>query len=171
RAAASALMRGAPTAAVAWLKRALAEPPPPDSRAEVLLDLGSAELRLAAPEAHEHLAAAMETLRQPHLLAFVALQLANSYGMRGDAERSVAVLESAITALESKDADLTLSLEAECAAKATHCSRETRTRAAARLARHGQLAGNTPGERLARAIRTLERARASESASQAVQLI
>jgi DNA-binding CsgD family transcriptional regulator len=91
--------------------------------------------------------------------------------MRGDAERSVAVLESAITALEAKDTDLTLSLEAECAAKATHCSRETRTRAAARLARHGQLAGNTPGERLALASLALEHARASESASEAVRLI
>ena len=46
-----ALARGAPAAAVAWLGRALAESPPAESRAEVLLELGSAELRLGAPAA------------------------------------------------------------------------------------------------------------------------
>ena len=67
--AADALARGAPAAAVAWLARALAEPPPPGGRAEVLLELGSAELRLGAPEAVDHLAEAVELSREPELLA------------------------------------------------------------------------------------------------------
>ena len=40
RVAADALIRGAPAAAVAWLRRALAEPPPPGCELETLLELG-----------------------------------------------------------------------------------------------------------------------------------
>ena len=49
RVAAEALLRGAPAAAAAWLGRALAEPPPPESEGAVLLELSSAELRLGTP--------------------------------------------------------------------------------------------------------------------------
>lgn len=49
RVAADALQRGAPAAAATWLRRALVEPPPPASRAAVLLELGSAELRVERP--------------------------------------------------------------------------------------------------------------------------
>jgi len=153
------------------LKRALAEPPPPESRPEVLLELGSAELRLAEPDAHEHLAAAMENLHQPGLLAFAARQLANSYGAQGNAEQSLAVLEAAIAAIDSTDAELALVLEAEFAAKAQQCGREARARATALLARHTQLEGRTPGERLVLASRAFERARASASADEAVRFI
>ena len=69
RVAATALTHGAPAAAVAWLERALAEPPPPATRAEVLLELGTGELRLARPEAVAHLTAAVGAIRQPALLA------------------------------------------------------------------------------------------------------
>ena len=41
----------APVAAAAWLRRALAEPPPSSSRGEVFQELSSAELRLGTPEA------------------------------------------------------------------------------------------------------------------------
>ena len=51
RAADRALIQGAPAAAIAWLTRALAEPPASESRPQVLLELGSAELRLGMPEA------------------------------------------------------------------------------------------------------------------------
>jgi len=81
------------------------------------MELGSAELRVAAPEAADHLAAAMKVLRQPELLTTVALQLANALTMRGDADHAVATMESAIVLVEPENPELALILEAELAAK------------------------------------------------------
>ena len=171
RVASEALLRGAPAAAAAWLGRALVEPPPPASRPVVLLELGSAELRLARPEATDHLAAAMQGLQEPRLLALAARQLANALGTSGEADRAIAVLESSIASIEPADPELALVLEAEFAAKAQQASREARERAAMRLARYTDLAGNSPGERLILASLAFERARASGSASEAVRFI
>ena len=67
--AADALARGAPAAAAAWLRRALAEPPPPEVEAEVLLELGTAELRLGRRAASTHLSEAVELIREPEQMA------------------------------------------------------------------------------------------------------
>jgi DNA-binding CsgD family transcriptional regulator len=171
RVAAGAVARGAPAAAVVWLSRALAEPPPPELRPEVLLELGAAELRLAMPEAVDHLEAAVESIRQPGQLEFAARELANAHVMSGNADRAVAAIESAIGVVERKDSELVLILEAELAAKAQLADRETRARVEARLARHRDLKGATPGERLVLASVAFQRARASESEREAVQYI
>lgn len=171
RVAADALTRGAPAAAVAWLRRALVEPPPPESRAEVLLELGLAELRLAAPEAVEHLAAAAELSLAPDLLETSARLLANALTMSGEADRSLEVLASAIADVEKADRERALLLEAELAAHAQQASRESRAPAARRLERLGALPGTTPGERLVLATLAFERSRAAESASVAAALI
>lgn len=63
RAARGGLDRGAPEVAARYLRRALAEPP--EARAEVLLELGSAEARAGEPAAREHLAAARELATEP----------------------------------------------------------------------------------------------------------
>jgi len=169
RVAAGALSRGAPAAAVSWLKRALVEPPLVGAaRAEVQLELGSAELRLATPDAVEHFSAAMTGLLEPRLVSFAARQLANAFAATGNADQAVEVLESAIVAVQARDTELALILEAEFAAKAQQAGREARARARGRLARHEHLAGNTPGERLVLASLAFERARASEKASDAV---
>ena len=171
RVAVGALTRGAPAAAVAWLKRALAEPPPLEVRPELLLELGSAELRLAMPEAAEHLTAAMEVIRKPAPLAKAVRELANALSISGNADRAVAALESAITVVAPEDPELALILEAELAAKSQQAGREARARAATRLARHSGLAGVTPGERLVLASLAFERARAGDSSSEAVRYI
>ena len=54
-----AFERGASDAAVAYLRRALEEPPAPKSRASVLLELGRAETRAREPAAVEHLEQAL----------------------------------------------------------------------------------------------------------------
>ncbi len=52
-AAGEALARGAPDVAVSYLRRALAEPPAPDARLDVLVELGRAERLLPeAPRLH-----------------------------------------------------------------------------------------------------------------------
>ncbi len=168
RVAAAALARGAPGAAVAWLRRALAEPPPPVALAEVLLELGTAELRLAMPDAVEHLAAAIEASLPSALLAQAVRQLANALSLSGSADRAVQTIESAIAVVDREDRELGLLLEAELAAKALQASLAARSSAAKRLARHAKLPGTTPGERLVLASLAFEQARASESAGQAV---
>ena len=55
RAARTALGQGAADSAAAYLGRALAEPPPPDQRSELLLELGRAEALTSGPAAGEHL--------------------------------------------------------------------------------------------------------------------
>ncbi|HEY7076190.1 MAG TPA: ATP-binding protein, partial [Solirubrobacteraceae bacterium] len=54
-AARRALAMGAPELAAGYLRRALAEPPPPDARPALLGDLGAAEARLGRPEGLERL--------------------------------------------------------------------------------------------------------------------
>jgi DNA-binding CsgD family transcriptional regulator len=170
RVAAAALVQGAPAAAVAWLRRALAEPPAPDGRAAVLLELGSAELRLGAPEAAGHLAAAADLLRdEPVELAHAVRQFALALTISGRADRSVAALEDAIAVVEPSDPELALMLEGELASHARQASVKTRAPAVERLERHGDLDGSTPGERLVLASLACERARRSEFASEAAR--
>jgi DNA-binding CsgD family transcriptional regulator len=168
RVAADALERGAPAAAVAWLGRALVEPPPPASRAAALLELGSAELRLGAATAVDHLAAAVELISEPRLLASSVRWLASALTMSGEADRAVEAIESAIEVVEAEDRELALLLEAELVSHAQEAGLEARTAAAGRLERYRDLDGATPGERLVLAVLNFQRARASESATDAV---
>lgn len=171
RVAADAVARGAPSAAAAWLGRALTEPPAPASRAELLFELGSAEFRLGAPQSVDHLRAAVEQIREPALLTASTIQLANALLMSGDVDGALGAIEAAIGVVEPHDRERALLLEAELAANATLGSLEARARAASRLERHANLEGATPGERLVLASLAYERARASECASEATAYI
>src|SRR6185295_3402915 len=51
----AAFHRGAVDNAVSYLRRALEEPPPPDLRPRLLLDLGQVEALVSGPEATRHL--------------------------------------------------------------------------------------------------------------------
>jgi tetratricopeptide (TPR) repeat protein len=168
RVAKDALLRGAPTAAFAWLDRALAEPPPPERRAVVLFELGAAALRAGRREAVDHLTGAVELIEDPGLNANAVKQLAHALTQAGDADRAVKAIESAVEVLERRDREQALLLEAELAFHAHHASLDTRAPVARRLERHGDLAANTPGERLVLASLACERARHAESASEAI---
>lgn len=171
RVAANALGRGAPAAASAWLRRALAEPPPAAARADVLLALGSAELRLGRPEAVGHLTEAVELARDAGPLAAAACQLALALSVSGNSDDAVEVLESARATVEPIDRELSLLLDAELASHAQQASLAVRGPAARRLERHGELGRLTPGERLVSASLAFERAKRSESASEAAALL
>jgi len=171
RAADRALAQGAPSAAVAWLARALQEPPTAALRPDVLLQLGTAELRLGMPQALDHLQEAVTTTEQPAPLANVVRQLANALSMSGNHDRALAAIESAILLIEPRDAELALILEAELAAKSQQASGDARAKARLRLARHGNLQGATRGARLVLASLAFERARASELEGEAVRHI
>jgi DNA-binding CsgD family transcriptional regulator len=167
RVAADALARGAPASAAASLRRAWLEPPPEASRAEVLVELGSVEYSLASPEAVGHLASAVELSTDPALLASAVRWLALALTMAGESDRAVEAIEPVIGVVERDDRERALLLEAELAAHAQEGSLERRAPAAQRLERYARLRGATPAERLVLASLAFERARASESSTEA----
>ncbi len=167
RVADGATARGAPAAAVAWLRRALVEPPLGPDRAEVLFELGSAELRVGRPGAHQHLAEAVELTREAALLARSVRQLANALTVSGDADAAVRAIESALAIVGPADRELGLLLEAEAASHALRAGRAARAAARERLQRRSDLGGSSPGERLVLACVANQRARESGSAAEA----
>ncbi|HEV2814787.1 MAG TPA: LuxR C-terminal-related transcriptional regulator, partial [Solirubrobacteraceae bacterium] len=111
-AAASAMRRGAPESAAAYLRRALDERPPDNARPELLLDLGIAEVQGRAPDALEHLEAAYESLADPRLRASAARLLARTLIFTGGAARAVEVTRRAQAELPAGHDDLALALRA-----------------------------------------------------------
>ena len=102
--------RGAAESAVAYLRRALAEPPPAAERADLLLELGSAEALVSGDAAIEHLREAHGLLSDPVARAEAALLLGHQLVWRGD--ESDAVLTQAQDELGGIDAELERLLEA-----------------------------------------------------------
>jgi DNA-binding CsgD family transcriptional regulator len=168
RVAAAALRRGAPSAAEAWLRRALAEPPLPEQRADVLVELGEAALRLASPSAVEHLGEAAGLQQDPRHRARTARLHALALTVSVQSEQSVAVLGAVADDVAPIDRELGLLLEADLAAHAHQAGPDAVAAAGARLRRHVGLAGKTPGERLAGASLAFERARVAPTAAAAV---
>jgi tetratricopeptide (TPR) repeat protein len=80
-------------AAVSYLTRALAEPPPDSRRAAALAELGRAEARTGAPTAVEHLEQAIALAPDPCEAAVAALELAGLLKFAGDSVRAVNVLK------------------------------------------------------------------------------
>ena len=101
-AARAAQARGAPDSAVRYLRRALAEPPEPAARPELMGELGVAERLVGDADATEHLTEAFElTEAQPARAMVGALlghQLLDTQSVRP--ERAVTVLERALEGLE-----------------------------------------------------------------------
>ena len=112
-AARRASAEGAADAAGAFLARALVEPPEAEEEAEVLLDLGIAELRAGLGGATDHLRAAHSRLSGRPRLAESALSLASALYARGALDEATAVLLRTIERLDPSDADLAQRLDAE----------------------------------------------------------
>jgi DNA-binding CsgD family transcriptional regulator len=167
RVARDALIRGAPAAAVAWLRRALAEPPLAEDRVELLSELGTAELRLGAPEAVEHLGTVVESTVDPAALTDATSKLALALTLAGNSDAAYEALEPVVDRLEDEDRERALALEAQLASHAQQAGRDKRERIAERLARRGELEGRSSGERLVRASQAYQRAKESESAAEA----
>jgi DNA-binding CsgD family transcriptional regulator len=98
-AAHSAVRRSAPDSAVAYLTRALEEPPSPERRGEILLDLGISGTNTYAPLALEHLAEAYELLDDPRRRATAAFLLARTLIFAGGAQGAAAFAQRAIAEL------------------------------------------------------------------------
>ena len=97
--------RGASESAVAYLRRALDEPPPDTERAEVLLELGAAEAHVSGEAAMEHLREAHSLAANPVRRAEAARLLGGQlFVLRG--EEADAVLREALDELAGADPEL-----------------------------------------------------------------
>jgi tetratricopeptide (TPR) repeat protein len=114
RAAAAVARRcGAPEVAVACLARALAEPPGPEERAEVLLELGLAEAASEPVASVEHLAEALERNRDPTRRGFISLALGQATAFSGRFVAAADILETALTEAGEETSPLLGSLQGE----------------------------------------------------------
>lgn len=105
---------GAADVARSYLERALLEPPDAHQRADVLFELGSAELRSGLPGALGHLREAHELVRGEPPSAEVALALANAHFAEDvDLFEAAEGVQRTIEGLDPSDAALTQRLEAE----------------------------------------------------------
>jgi len=108
-----ALVRGAPEVAVRYLRRALAEPPPAEARADTLLELGLAEQRVDVSAAAGHLHEALRATEEPLRHARLALELGRSLFRLNRGPEAARVLEGATEKLAGAEPELCELLEAE----------------------------------------------------------
>lgn len=92
-AAAQARARGAPDLAIDYLCRAMAEPPSPGTRADVLLELGSVEALQRRREAISHLQDALECAVSSQRRASAALALGDALAASGRLVEAIPVLD------------------------------------------------------------------------------
>lgn len=169
-AARRAASRGASENAVAYLRRALAEPPAVTEQAELALDLGSAESHVDGGAAIEHLQQAHRLTHDPIPRARIALLLGRQLFLLGD-EEAVTFYRDAIQELGGADSELERLLEAgalniELFAPSLHAA------ALKRLERvRGRPADETVGEKLLLSLLAYHDARAGAPATEVVPLV
>ena len=148
KAAARALTRGAPAAAVEYLRRALSEPPVVGQRGLVLRQLTLAESRLGEPVAVEHITEALRLASTPRQRAELAFDLSVALLVAGRATEAISTLAQAIHEIGNRDRELRWRLEAQLIsiARSDRDHAQLATQYLTRLPR--DLDGQTTGERL-----------------------
>ena len=111
-AACTAGKQGCPESEAVFLRRALAEPPPPADRAALLLDLGMAEASAGLADWAKHLEQAVDTAPNAETAGVVALVLGLALSRAQRFGEAVTVLDRAATSFATPDSDLALALEA-----------------------------------------------------------
>jgi hypothetical protein len=167
-AARRAYASGAPAAAAHYLRRALAEPPPATERAAVLLELGRAEVRASEPDAVTHLEMAAAEAAEGPPAARALRELARAHMSAGRMDAGSASFVEAVTCA-GEDRELRLALEGELAATIANVTNAQD--AAARLARHRDLPGETPAERTVLALLAFAAIQGNEPAAVAAELM
>jgi DNA-binding CsgD family transcriptional regulator len=114
-AGATAGERGAAEVAASYLRRALAEPPPPAERPALLRRLGVAEWAAGEPAAIGHLEEALNEARDATAIGAASGPLANAYLISDQADIAVAVLQRAIARIRPTDPRLALRLDGAAA--------------------------------------------------------
>jgi DNA-binding CsgD family transcriptional regulator len=109
--AGAATASGAPEAAVAYLRRALAEPPEAEAEAVVLLQLGVAEFSAGEPGWETHLEKAVAAARDRWTRLAATVTLANGLGLQHRLAEAVQVCDRGAR-LEERDSEAFWRLEA-----------------------------------------------------------
>ncbi|HZE06391.1 MAG TPA: AAA family ATPase, partial [Solirubrobacteraceae bacterium] len=169
-AAGAALARGAPDVAAGHLVRALAEPPAPQERADLLHRLGSARFHAGSSAAVENLQDALALATPGCQSALIARSLCQALVPLERNEEAVAALEAAIAGLGGQERELALQLEADMAsAGRLHPATYPRTRR--RISRYaGRIRGGTPAERALLANLAMEHMLWGACAAEAAEL-
>ena len=139
-AAARALASAAPETAAAYLDRALTEPPAPEVRSEVLVELCIAEARVPHRASFETLRRGLERTTDGRHRAAIALELAQVIGGVADTAAALEVLAGVIGELCRAEPELALAIEADYISVA-RLHAPTRDDALARLERLRHRAG------------------------------
>jgi len=169
-AASRALAQGSPTAAISYLRRALAEPPNPGALPDIIAQLGAAESHAREPAAIDHLTQALELNHLPERRALIALDLGRALMVAGRLPEAIDLLINVSSELRDSDPELTLRIEAELLATA-RVSIQTRPLITERLERvNTNLQGRHPGERALLANLAYEKVIEGEPAAQAAEL-
>jgi DNA-binding CsgD family transcriptional regulator len=108
----AAVRNGAPESAAVFLRRALEEPPPPSEQSALLLELGMAEASAGLAGWPEHLQRAVDTAPNPVAAARAARMLARALNRCQRYAEAVTVLDRAVSALDSRHAELASHLQA-----------------------------------------------------------
>jgi DNA-binding CsgD family transcriptional regulator len=111
-AAKEATARGAPESAAAYLRRALAEPTPPEAEGGVLLELGLAEFSAGQPGWWPHLEGAVEAADDDTSRTAAALLFANALRWHQRAAEAIEVCDRVAARLEGRDTEAYWTLEA-----------------------------------------------------------
>jgi DNA-binding CsgD family transcriptional regulator len=169
-AAADALAAGAPEPAIAYLERALAEPPSARARGAVLHALGVAEASLQRRAGIQHLSDALSLASEPGERAEIARELAVPLMHGGAVREAVRLLERAAAELPDGDAELRLMLEADLigAGRLDPALREEAMARLRDLERAG-LEGTTLGERVALSAVAIEAASPDRTAAETIE--
>jgi DNA-binding CsgD family transcriptional regulator len=104
-AARSALARGAPGGAVAYLRRALREAMTPGLRAELLHELGTAETVGRDPKAATDLQEALALSRDPSMRARIAAELAEILILGAQWDAGMELLRTALSEVDERDVE------------------------------------------------------------------
>jgi DNA-binding CsgD family transcriptional regulator len=140
---------GAPLSSVDYLERALAEAQPREVRAELLLELGAAQLQAGLPGAAEHIRGALELQSDPRRRPRILVMLGRALFSTGDYTRAREALRRGLAELPHGEDDLPLELSGWSIALAHNeprSSAATRDRMPALLDRDAP--GRTRTERL-----------------------
>lgn len=147
-AARAAMESGAPRAAADLLGRALAEPPPPTQRVDVLREAALAEASAGRETACVHLEEALRLVVDPRERAETALEAAETYAALFRWVDAVDVIERALAELGDADQALAARLEGELVVCGLHDARRA-SRVAPSLERLAARRPGAPSEALA----------------------
>ena len=139
-----AIASGAPGSAVAYLRRALAEPPSGQLRPVVLLELGFAESYAGDPHAAAHLEQALDTAAETADQVAITLALGRMLQIDGRNHEALEVFDRTRARLAGTDRRAALTLEG-AALGAAQLDAETAGGAAGRITRLRLLAEEQPG--------------------------